>query len=423
MIKLLLKGPLLTQSGYGHHARTVLRALRTKEENFDIYIHPIVWGQTSWLWEDSEERQWIDESIKKTVAHTSQGGQFDLAIQVTIPNEWEKLAPINIGVTAGIEATRVAPKWIEKSFLMDKILTISQFAKDTYINTVYEAINNQTNEKVDYKVQTEVDYIHYPVRLAGTKSLDLNLTTDFNFLCVAQLGPRKNTEQLIKCFIEKFKDNENIGLVIKANITKNSLLDRTSTTNMFRTILNRHGDRKCKLYLLHGFLTDEEMNGLYTHPKIKALVSATHGEGYGLPLFEAAYNGLPVIATDWSGHLDFLYMKQKQKNGKEKLKHMFNRITYSLNKIPEQSVWKDVLVPDAMWAYPEEGSIKTNLEEVYKDHGRFKKRAKQLQKWIYAEFSEEKIYNRYIELLEPFTQNTMQDEVDELFNQLSLESA
>ncbi len=150
MIKLLLKGPLLTQSGYGHHARTVLRALRTKEENFDIYIHPIVWGQTSWLWEDSEERQWIDESIKKTVAHTSQGGQFDLAIQVTIPNEWEKLAPINIGVTAGIEATRVAPKWIEKSFLMDKILTISQFAKDTYINTVYEAINNQTNEKVDY---------------------------------------------------------------------------------------------------------------------------------------------------------------------------------------------------------------------------------------------------------------------------------
>ena len=102
---------------------------------------------------------------------------------------------------------------------------------------------------------------------------------------------------------------------------------------------------------------------------------------------------------------------------------MFNRITYSLNKIPEQSVWKDVLVPDAMWAYPEEGSIKTNLEEVYKDHGRFKKRAKQLQKWIHAEFSEEKIYNRYIELLEPFTQNTMQDEVDELFNQLSLESA
>ena len=417
MIKVLLKGPLLTQSGYGHHARTVLRALRTKEENFDIYIHPIVWGQTSWQWQDNDERRWIDESIKKTVSHTSQGGAFDLSIQVTIPNEWEKLAPVNIGVTAGIEATRVAPEWIEKSFLMDKILTISQFAKDTYVNTVYEALNSETNERIEYKVKTEVDYVHYPVRALSTEKLDLDLTTKFNFLCVAQLGPRKNTDQLVKCFIEKFRDNEEVGLIVKANITKNSLIDRASTINVFKKMLEKHGERKCKIYLLHGFLTDEQMNGLYAHPKV------THGEGYGLPLFEAAYNGLPVIATDWSGHLDFLYMKQKQKNGKEKTKHMFNKITYSLSQIPEQAVWKGVLVKDAMWAYPEEGSIKTNLEEVYKDYGRFKKRAGQLQKWINTEFSEDNIYNKYIQLIEPFTQNTMTDEVDELFNQLSLESA
>ena len=53
------------------------------------------------------------------------------------------------------------------------------------------------------------------------------------------------------------------------------------------------------------------MANLYAHPKIKAYVSLTHGEGYGLPLFEAAYHGIPIIAPDWSGHLDFLYMPVK----------------------------------------------------------------------------------------------------------------
>ena len=139
------------------------------------------------------------------------------------------------------------------------------------------------------------------------------------------------------------------------------------------------------------------MAGLYTHPKVKALVSATHGEGFGLPLFEAAYNSLPVIATDWSGHLDFLYMPQKQKNGKTKNKHMFSKISYTLAPINQEAVWDGVLTKESMWAYPEEGSIKMALEDMYKDHGRFKKRAKTLQKWVLKEFSQEKVYNKYIE--------------------------
>lgn len=123
-------------------------------------------------------------------------------------------------------------------------------------------------------------------------------------MTVAQLSPRKNVHQLIKCFIEQFKDNEDVGLIIKANMAKNSLIDRHMTLSNFRQLITSR-DHKCKIYLLHGFLTDEEMSGLYTHPKINAIVSTSHGEGFGLPLFEAAYHGLPVLATDWSGHLDF----------------------------------------------------------------------------------------------------------------------
>ena len=228
-------------------------------------------------------------------------------------------------------------------------------------------------------------------------------------MSVAQISPRKNAEQLIKCFVEQFKDNEEVGLVIKANMAKNSLIDRVNSTNNLKLFINNLGEKKCKVYLLHGFMTDQEMSALYQHPKIKAFVTATHGEGFGLPIFESAYYGLPIIATDWSGHLDFLYKKTKQKNGKVKNKHMFSRISYLLKHIQENAVWDGILVKDSMWAFPEEGSIKMNLEEMYKDHGRFKKRARELKKWVCEEFEEQKQYAKYIDCFKEYVEEEEED--------------
>ncbi len=399
MKKVYVKGPFLTQSGYGHHARTVIRALRTREDLFDVYLHPINWGATSWDWRDSEERRWIDSTLEKTISYTNEcNGQpvFDVSLQVTIPSEWEKIALYNIGVTAGIETNKISPQWIEKTAIVDQILTISQHSKNGFVETVYEATRNDNGEKIDFKCQKPVEYISYPVRKFDPSELNLNLSTNFNFLTVAQFGPRKNLENLIKCFVEQFREEEDVGLIIKTNMAKNSLIDRINSANTLKSLTMRCGEKKCKIYLLHGSLSDNEMSGLYTHPKIKAMVTATHGEGFCLPLFEAAHHGLPVIATDWSGHLDFLYKPTKQKNGKIKHKHMFSRISYTMGPVQQEAVWDGIITKDSMWAFPEEGSIKMNLEEVHKDYGRFKKRAKELQKWLCEEFTEEKIYDKYV---------------------------
>lgn len=397
MLKVFLKAPILTQSGYGHHSRTVYRALKTREDLFDIYVQPIPWGQTSWLWEDSEERKEIDESLSKTIEFLNRDGKFDVSIQVTIPNEWEHHAPVNIGITAGIETDKVSPLWLQKCNMMTKVLTISQHSMSSFTDTIYDAVNNQTGEEFKFALETPIDYVNYPVRKEEPADIELDLETDFNFLTVAQMGPRKNLASTIDAFIDNFRDDENVGLIIKTNMAKNSLIDRLNCCNALQTRLAELGERKCKVYLLHGSLSDKEMAALYTHEKVKALVSTTHGEGFGLPIFEAAYYGLPVLATDWSGHLDFLYKKTKQKNGKVKSKHLFGKISYKLANIPEQCIWEDVLIKESRWAYPELASVKNNMLEIYKDYGRFKKRAKELQNWVCKEFAEDKIYSQYVE--------------------------
>ena len=295
--KILLKGPLLTRSGYGEQTRFALRSLRSREDIFDIYIQPLRWGTTSWVVENSEERMWIDQAIEKTIGFIKQGGRFDVSLQVTIPSEWEKLAPINIGYTAGIETTRVAHKWIEKGNIMDKIITISNHSKQSFQNSIYEAVNQQTDERHELKLNTDVDIVGYPVKtFENLPDLNIDLEYDYNFLTVAQFGLRKNLPNTIKWFVEEFR-NEEVGLLIKTNMSKNCLMDRKQVEANLKGTLSEFKDRKCKVYFIHGDMTDEEIHSLYVHPKVKAFLALPHGEGFGLPIFEAAYSGYRMVRS------------------------------------------------------------------------------------------------------------------------------
>ena len=399
--RILVRGPVLSRSGYGEQARFAVRSLRAYEDNFEIFIIPTSWGKTSWVWEESEERKWMDERIKQTLLHQQQGGQYDMSLQVTIPNEWEKLAPVNVGYTAGIETTKVAPHWIEKSYLMDRIVVVSNHAKNIYESTTYDATDKNTGQVIkDFRCQTPIEVVNYPTREIGSPDgLDLELETDFNFLISSQWGPRKNIDNTIKWFIEEFHDQE-VGLVAKLNWHNDSINDRQSTVKRLQSLLAQYGERKCKVYLLHGSFTDQEMAHLYCHPKIKAYVSLTHGEGYGLPLFEAAYHGLPVLAPDWSGHLDFLYMPVKDKKSKkEKMKAMFTKVDYQLGPIPQEAVWDGVLQADSMWCYADQGSYKMKLREMKSKYEHKKSQAKKLQNWILENFEPSKMYKKMAEAI------------------------
>ena len=223
--KILVKAPALTRSGYGEQCRFALRALRKYEEFFDIYLAPLNWGQTGWLADDTEERRWIDSLVGKAIVHQQNKGAFDLSLQVTIPQEWDQLAPVNIGYTAGTETTKISAQWIEKANIMDKIITVSDHTKHAFENSVYDVVVKDTGEhRSGFKCVTPLQTVNFATRDIQSTKLDIDFEYDFNFLVLAQWSPRKNIENTVKWFIEEFKDTE-VGLVVKASTINGSIMD------------------------------------------------------------------------------------------------------------------------------------------------------------------------------------------------------
>jgi glycosyltransferase involved in cell wall biosynthesis len=393
MKKVIIRGPALSQSGYGEHTRFVLRSLRSRPDLYDVYLINVNWGQTGWIWQDTDERRWIDSILHKTVALGELKKEFfDFSMQVTIPNEWSRdLAAINIGVTAGIETTKISPNWFDSSINMDKIIVVSEHAKFGFENTMIKVKNNMTDEIFDTKIDTPIEVVGYPVKNIKPAKIDLDLKHNFNFIAVGTWIPRKNMGNTIRWFVEEFYD-QNVGLIVKTSLMKNCLQDREAMQNTLKSILSEYEGKKCEVNLLHGDLSDEEMTALYTHPKVKAFVSLSHGEGFGLPLFEAVYNGLPVIAPDWSGPVDFLYMPAKK--GSKKMKQMFSSVSYDIGPVQKAAVWPGVIEEDSQWCFAKEWHYKKVIRDVYKNHGAALSKAKKLKKYICEEFSEEKMYGK-----------------------------
>lgn len=405
--RVLLKAPILSQSGYGEHSRFVYRALKEKEDVFDLYIEPLNWGQTGWIWEDSEERTQIDQHIGKFYQIAEQNQRlFDICVHVDLPTAWKRIAPIMIGVTAGIECDAVSPTWLQPSFSeVDKIIVPSEFSKEGFINSIhkYENLFDKTSAEqipiLKEQIANKILVINYPVRNYKKVDLGIDFETGFNFLMVAQWGPRKNIVETIKMFYKEFFDNSDVGLIIKTNLVRNSTPDRFHLKKRLELIKEEFLNAKCKVYLLHGEMSHDEIHSLYEHPKIKAIINFGHGEGYGLPLFEAAYCGLPVITHDFGGQKDFLFAPKKDKKGIEKMRPHFSKTTYKLLPVQTEAVWNGVIEPDAEWAFPDMRSASTAMKEIMKDYGLASSEAKRLKEWLNISFEQTKIYDLFYDLV------------------------
>tara|TARA_Y100001973_G_C5186978_1_gene328487 strand:- start:806 stop:2179 length:1374 start_codon:yes stop_codon:yes gene_type:complete len=409
---MLITAPVSSRSGYGEHSRDLVRAFLDSNK-YDIKIMDCPWGECprNALKVDNPNDKKILDCI---LLQPQTDRQPDVYVDIRIPNEFQQWGKFNIGITAGIETNAVSQQWIEGCNKMDLIIVPSEHSKGGFVQTVYDKVQNMpdgSQQKVgELKLEKPMEVvfegadenIYKPLTIDEIDSdffdmLNEKVPEKFAFLSVGQWTQgnygedRKDLGRTVKLFYETFANKKKQpALIMKTSGAGYSILDKENTLKKLNDIKqNFPKDWKLpNIYLLHGDLSHEEMNYLYNHPKVKAFVSLTHGEGFGRPMLEATMVGLPVIATNWSGQIDFLDGEKSILLGGE------------LQKVPKSVVWKDIIIDQSQWFVVDELQVHKALSYAFENQIELKNKAKSLMSINREKFnfnSMSKILNNIVE--------------------------
>ena len=395
--------PIATRSGYGSRSRDLVRSLiETKGEEWDIKILPQRWGHTPQNALTSEDTDLTSRLI------TGQMNQKpDVWMQITIPSEFQPVGHFNIGVSAVIETTSASPDFIEGCNRMDLTLVSSEHSKTT-LNVIYDKMDEKTKQKVgEVSITKPVEVLFegfdssvYDNKIEvhqSVKDVLGDVKESFAYLFVGHwlqgnIGhDRKNVSGLIHTFLNAFKNKKNKpALILKTSITAPGITnvhELRKRIDMIKGMID--STNLPNIYILDGDLSDEEMNSLYNHPKVKAHVSFTRGEGFGRPLLESCVSGKPIIASNWSGHKDFLHSDYNFLVGG------------SLENVDPSSTNKWVL-KESQWFTINYGEAAGVMKWVYDNYKKALEKSRKNRKYVKDNFTLDQMSSKLSEILDTY---------------------
>jgi len=388
--------PIDTFSGYGARSRDVVLSI-INTNKYDVKVLPQRWGNTpfGFLKPGNPDHEKIASCI---MVNNQLPKQPDIWMQITVPNEFQQVGKFNIGMTAGIETTLCDPSWIEGVNRMNLTLVSSEHAKKVFQNSKFEKRNQQTGQVeslIELKAPVEVLFegvnTNIYKKIEEFKNKELfefidEIPEEYAFLFVGHWlqgemnEDRKNVSGLVRIFLETFKNKpKQPALILKTQSATPCVMDREEMLDKIRAIQNSVKGKLPSIYLLHGEFSDEEINELYNHPKIKTHVSFTKGEGYGRPLLEATLSQKPVLASAWSAHLDFLDPDFTPLVGG------------ALTQVHPSAVVQNMILSESQWFTVGEKEGSDALEEIYKNYKKYNEGAKRQAYRSRTEFSLDKM--------------------------------
>ena len=406
-VNCVISAPVETYSGYGARSRDLVKAIIKAKPDWNVMLLSQRWGNTRFGYLEDHKELDLKSRIVPNLTR-----QPDVWMQISVPNEFQKIGKYNIGVTAGIETTVCAAEWIQGCNNMDLVLTSSEHSKGVFEQTIYTIEDNKTKQQQELKLTTPVKVVFEGVDLtkyqeSSPVEVNLPIQEKFAYLVVGHwmkgdVGhDRKNIGYTVKAFLETFKNMNNPpALVLKTSQVGTSIIDRETILDKIGQIRKTVKGTLPNIYLLHGEMTDEEMNGLYNHPKVKAMISFNKGEGFGRPLLEFTTTGKPVIASGWSGQMDFLHKEYSFLLGGE------------LENVHPSAAVDKMLLKESKWFKPDDGQVGTALRESFKNYKDFFKRSRKHKKYTEDNFS----FNKMQELVD----SILTDNVPEFAQQVEL---
>jgi glycosyltransferase involved in cell wall biosynthesis len=396
--------PIDTYSGYGGRSRDFVKAL-IELDKYNIQILPQRWGETRWGYLKDHN---LSDIASRIVTQLTQ--QPDIWVQVSIPNEFQKVGKFNIGLTAGIETTLCDPSWIKGANNMDLLLVSSNHAKESFLRSKFEVADpktEQVKERIQLNTKMEVLFegIDLTKLLPSTDKTDITETLDsipesFCFFTTGHwmqgdLGEdRKNIGFTIKAFLETFKNKPNApALVMKVHSMTTSIMDRERILDKIDEVRKTVKGSLPNIYLIHGEISDKEMNSLYNHPKIKAFVSLPKGEGFGRPFLEFSLTNKPIIASAWSGQTDFLD------------REFVRYVKGDLTNVHKSAAVQNIILPESQWFTPDPVDVGKAFKDVYKNYKDWKIKAKRQGHKSRTEFS----YEKMVETLDTIVSQNVPD--------------
>ena len=397
---LVFQSPCFTRSGYGDHSRDLLKSLR-KMDKYDIKIIPLRWGNTPQNNVDGESDfgRWMLERVITEVSDKP-----DVFIQVSVANEFSAKGGYNIGITAGVETTICPKDFIDGCNNMDLIIVPSNFTRQNIGGTVYQQKDEASGQIVgEIKVTKPIEVLFEGVdteifsKGSGKNVLE-NVKEDFNFLIVGHwlkgdLGQdRKDIGMAIKTFATVFQylpKDKRPGLIVKTSHAGFSVIDREATREKLEGVLKSFGDKCPSVYLIHGDMEESDMSNLYHHPKVKAMISFAKGEGYGRPMAEFTLTGKPIIASGWSGQLDFLPAEHSV------------LLEGSLTAVHESAA-DQFCMKEAQWFSVNYSNAANKLYDVYNNYNTYSKQSEGLKTNTLNNFTLDKMNDRFTQMLEHY---------------------
>ena len=398
--RFVISSPFDTYSGYGARSRDLIKAI-IQSDKYQVELLSQRWGDTTWgFCKDHPEWGFLLNYLGKREWNQT---PTDYWMQITIPNEFQPVGKFNIGVTAGIESDATKAEWVEGLNRMDLNWVSSNHAKTVFQNASFEKMDSRTNQQIGIvKLEKPIEVIFEGVDLTIYKPLDTPNTIDLSGIkesfCYLFVGhwmqgaighDRKNVGVLIKEFYETFKDHKGSkpALILKESVGTSSYISRESILDKIGKIKRSiHSKNLPNVYLLNGEFSDKEINELYNHPKVKAMVTTTKGEGFGRPLLEFSTTGKPIIASGWSGHLDFLNPS-------------FTTLLPGHLENVHPSAANAWLVPESKWFQVSGKDLRKSLKNVFKKYKEYSIKGKQQKHYVKTNFSWDKMLSLITDVL------------------------